>query len=149
MPERNDGALVGDYMSPNVITIRQERSMLDAAMGMIDRNVSSLAVTDKQDRIAGILTERDIVRAVTSRVPSSGTTAGELMTRPIVSIMRNATIEDAAKTMGQNKIRHLVVKDPASHEAIGIITITDLARYLKRNITVKEITDSEVWELFF
>ena len=148
MSQKNEDALVGDYMSPNVITIHQQLSVLDAARRMMDRNVSSLAVTDDKDRIAGILTERDIVRAVTNQVPPSGTTTGDLMTRPVVSIMKDATMEDAARTMGINKIRHLVVKDPNSLEAIGIITITDLARYLKRNIAV-DITDSEVWELFF
>jgi CBS domain-containing protein len=149
MSQKNEGSLVGDYMSTNVITIHQEHSMFDAAKRLMDRNVSSLAVTDEQDRIAGILTERDIVRAVTNQLIPSGTTAGELMTRPVVSILKDATIEDAARTMGLNKIRHLVVKDPSSHEAIGIITITDLARYLKHNIAIEEIMDSEVWELFF
>jgi CBS domain-containing protein len=149
MSQKNEGALVRDYMSPNVITIHQEHSVLDAARRMIDRNVSSLAVTDEQNKIIGILTERDIARAVTNQVPPSRTTTGDLMTRPVLTIMKDSTIEDAAKAMSKSKIRHLVVKDPNSREAIGIITITDLARYLKRNMPLEEVTDSEVWELFF
>ena len=140
---------MGDYMSPDVITIHQKHSVLDAARTLTERNVSSLAVTDEQDRIAGVLTERDIVRAVTGQLVLSESTTGDIMTRPVVSIMKNATIQDAARIMGLNRIRHLVVKDPSTREAIGIITITDLARYLKRHIAVEEITDSEVWELFF
>ena len=149
MSHKNEGALVSDYTSRNVINIHQDNSVLDAAKRMMERNVSSLAVTDEKNRILGILTERDIVRAVTNQLLPRSTTAGKLMTKPVVSIPSDASIEDAAQAMGLNKIRHLVVKDPDNHEPIGIITISDLARYLKHNVASEDITDSEVWELFF
>ena len=145
MSLKHEVVLVGDYMSTTMITINQENSMLDASRKMAERNVSSLAVTDERGRIAGILTERDIVRAVTKHVPPSEVEVSSLMTRPVMSISKDAMIEDAAGIMSRNKIRHLVVRDPLGHEAVGIITITDLGRYLRQTAREQDV-DSEVWE---
>jgi CBS domain-containing protein len=66
----------------------------------------------------------------------------------VVSITLGSTIEDAAKKMVANKIRHLIVVDSRGH-VVGILTVTDLARYLKGHIADERILESEVWELFF
>jgi len=149
MSQKSEGLLVGDYMTTRMITIGQKHSLRDAACRMVERNVSSLAIIDQQDRIVGIFTERDVVRAISSRLTKDGTSVGDLMTRPVVSITKDATIEDAARTMALKNIRHLVVMEPHGQEAVGIITVTDLARYLRKNVANEQILDSEVWELFF
>ena len=149
MAQNHSNALVEDYMTTGMVTINQKRSVLDVAKRMAERNVSSVALTDDKDRIAGILTERDVVKVVTNEVPPRGVTASSLMTRPVVSISKDSPIEDAARTMALKNIRHLLVKDPASQQLIGIITLTDLARYIKQNLADEEIATSEVWELFF
>jgi signal-transduction protein with cAMP-binding, CBS, and nucleotidyltransferase domain len=71
------------------------------------------------------------------------------MTRPLVSISSDSHIEGAARTMASNRVRHLMVTSPRDGQVIGIITVTDLARYLKQNLTDEEIIASEVWQLFF
>lgn len=149
MAQKNGDALVEDYMTTRMITINQKSSVLEVAKRMVERNISSVAITDEKDRIAGILTERDIVKVLAKGVPANGVTASSLMTRPVESISKDSPIEDAARTMALKNIRHLTVKDPNSQQVIGIITLTDLARYLKQNITYEDIGASEVWELFF
>ena len=116
---------------------------------MVERNISSVALTDDKDSIVGILTERDIVKVVTNGVEPKGVTASSLMTNPVVSIGKDTPIEDAARIMALKNIRHLMVTDPSNQKIIGIITVTDLARYLKQNLADEEIVASEVWQLFF
>jgi CBS domain-containing protein len=149
MAQKNDGMLVKDYMSARMVTINKQQSVLDVAKRMTERNVSSVVITDDKDRIVGILTERDIVRSVTNGVEASRASASSLMTHPIVSIEPDLSIEDAARIMAQKKVRHLMVQDPSSQQVIGIITLTDLAKYIKQNLADEDIVASEVWELFF
>lgn len=147
--ENNEDATVADYMTTKMITMGWKDSVLDAAKRMIERNISSIAITDDKDRIIGMLTERDIVKIVANDMPPRGITAGSLMSYPVVSIEKGSSVEDAARVMGQKKLRHLLVEDASNQEMIGIITVTDLARYLKKNLADEELVASEVWELFF
>ncbi len=149
MTQNNIGEIVADYMTTRMITIGWKDSVMDAAKRMIERNISSIAITDDKGRVIGILTERDIVKIVANGVPASGITAGSLMSYPVLSIEKGSSIEDAARVMAQKKLRHLLVEDAVNREMVGIITVTDLARYLKKNLADEELAASEVWELFF
>lgn len=145
----NEGATVADYMTARIITMDGKDSVLDVAKRMAERNISSIAITDEKGKIIGILTERDVVKIVAKAVPPKGITAGSLMSKPVVSIGKGSSVEDAARVMAQKKVRHLLVEDPSSRQIMGMVTITDLARYLRQNLADEEITASEVWELFF
>lgn len=149
MTLKDDGLLVRDYMTTRMVTINQKETVLDVARTMADKNISSVAITDEQDRIVGILTERDIVRSVTKGVAVHSVRASSLMTHPVVSIHPSLSIEEAARIMVKKKVRHLLVEEPRSRRVLGIITLTDLARYLKENLADEAIATSEVWELFF
>jgi CBS domain-containing protein len=59
------------------------------------------------------------------------------------------SIEEAAKIMARQKVRHLLVEDSSGNNIVGIITATDLARYLKQKSQSGELPASEVWEIFF
>jgi CBS domain-containing protein len=146
MVKRDSEATVADYMATRMITIGWKESVLDAAKSMIERNISSIAIINDENRIIGIITERDVVKIVANGVPARGITAGSLMSYPIVSIEKGSSIEDAARVMAQKKLRHLLVED-AGKAIIGIITVTDLARYLKKNLAEEDLAASEVWEL--
>jgi CBS domain-containing protein len=128
---------------------------------MVDWNISSVAITDDEEskKVVGILTERDIVKSIAKGVPPDGITAGSLMSSPILSIRNDQPIEEAALLMIRNKVRHLLVEDPARQRVIGIITTTDLARYLKQRMKETAAREdekeqssellAEVWELYF
>jgi len=149
MAPKNHNVIVEDYMTIDMVRLNQKHSVLDVARKMVEQNISSMALTDDKDNIVGILTERDIIRVVTNEVPADGVTASSLMTHPVVSISKESPIEDAARLMASQKLRHLMVEDPFNHEIVGIITLTDLARYLRQNLTREEIASSDAWELFF
>ncbi len=139
--EENNGHIEG-HMNERMATISSKNSVLDAAKIMAEKNISSLAVTDERNKIAGILTERDIVKIIANEVSPEGITIGSLMSTPPVSINKNASVEEGAQLMLSKRVRHLLVEDPDSHATVGIITTTDLARYLKQKLPIRE-EDSE------
>ena len=170
---------VQDYMNARMVMRDSKATVSELAKVMVDWNVSSVAITDEEDnnkKVIGILTERDIIKSIAKGVSPDGITAGSLMSSPILSIRKDQPIEEAALMMTRNKVRHLLVEDStniAAHSEggriIGMITTTDLARYLKTKMKVTTITTavaredekdeqqpsseqlllSEVWELYF
>lgn len=150
---------VGDYMNTRMVIRDSNATVVEVAKTMTDSNISSVAITDEKGKnVIGILTERDIVKN-TAKGVSGRITAGSLMSTPVVSVKSDMPIEDAARLMLNQKVRHLLVED-AHKRVIGIITTTDLARYLKKRSSLAagasagpvESPDpliSEVWELFF
>lgn len=150
-----------DYMNTRMVRRGSKASVLEVAKAMVDWNISSVAITDDEEskKVVGILTERDIVKSIAKGVPPDGITAGSLMSSPILSIRNDQPIEEAALLMIRNKVRHLLVEDPARQRVIGIITTTDLARYLKQRMKETAAREdekeqssellAEVWELYF
>jgi predicted transcriptional regulator len=165
---------VEDYTNARMVMRDSKASVLELAKVMVEWSVSSVAITDEENnkKVVGILTERDIVKSIAKGVPPDDITAGSLMSSSILSIRKDQPIEEAALLMIRNKVRHLLVEDPSSHNGvIGIITTTDLARYLqkrmKRTAALREdekeqqqqsssssssseqLLLSEAWELYF
>ena len=78
----------------------------------------------------GIVTERDIVRkAIAQGLSPQQTLVSEIMSKPVISVGPEALISDAARVMGDNKIRRLPIT--LGTQVVGILTVTDLARYLQ------------------
>jgi signal-transduction protein with cAMP-binding, CBS, and nucleotidyltransferase domain len=151
---------VEDYANTQMVMRSSKASISEVAKAMVDWSISSVAITDEESKkVIGILTERDIVKSIAKGVPPDGITAGSLMSSPILSIRSDQPIEEAALLMIRNKVRHILVEDPARNRVIGIITTTDLARYLKHRMkqtaageNEKEQSSellAEVWELYF
>ena len=137
---------VQDYMNPNIITLDSYASVLDAAKEMANKKVGSLVIKTSFGNVVGILTERDIVNIIANGVTPDGIIASSLMSSPVMSIHVTMTMEEAARIMIQNKIRHLLVtkkeKGSVSESRIlGILSVTDLARYLlKQTISSSSTT---------
>jgi CBS domain-containing protein len=171
---------VEDYMNTKMVMRDSKASVFELAKVMVDWGVSSVAITDEEDqnnknnkKVIGILTERDIVKSIAKGVPPDGggsgsITAGSIMSSPILSIRKGQPIEEAALLMIRNKVRHLLVEDPdVRNVVIGIISTTDLARYLKKRMkqatadredekegqqpssSSSQVLLSEAWELYF
>jgi CBS domain-containing protein len=142
-------ATVEQYMTLSTKTMDKNADLQDVAKAMIQHNISSIAITKDKSSVIGMLTERDIVKAMASGIPADGVTAGSLMSHPVVTITKDASIEDAARTMMRERVRHLLVQDATTGTISGIITATDLVRYLKKQVPDEVLASSEVWELFF
>jgi CBS domain-containing protein len=143
-----DDIRVEDYMTTTTVTVNFKNSVLDIAKKMLAENISSIPITDDEGEIIGILTERDIIKIIASELPPGGISAMSLMSFPTIKVKRKAPIEEAAKIMATKKLRHLIVEDTYGKRVVGIITVTDLARYLKQKSKAGELPASEVWEVF-
>ncbi len=142
--------LVEDYMTTTTVTMNFKNSVLNIAKKMLAENISSIAITDDEGEIVGILTERDMVKIIANELSPSGISAMSLMSFPTVTVKKKAPIEEAAKIMATKKLRHLIVQDTYGKDVVGIITATDLARYLKQKSRTGEVpAASEAWEVFF
>ncbi|HKZ62086.1 MAG TPA: CBS domain-containing protein [Nitrososphaera sp.] len=139
---------VEEYASTRMVSVDSKKSVLDAATTMIGRNISSVTITDDKNKLIGILTENDIVKLAANRVSLEAITAGSLMSTSLVSISKNSSIEQAAHIMAQKRVRHLLVEDPDDREIVGIITTTDMARYLKQRLASRE-TESILLEAMY
>lgn len=122
------------YMNERLVTINIRSTAKDIAKLMDKSNVSSVLITDDNNDIIGIFTERDIVRIISRDLQPDRIIA---ISPPLVYIDANASMEQASETMLKNKVRHLLVKDPVSKEIVGIITNTDFAKYLRNQSVSK------------
>jgi CBS domain-containing protein len=131
-------------MSNSIETISISDTAEQAAKKMRDMKVGSLFVVDKsksEQQPVGVITERDLVRRVCAEgICSKDIGIERLMSSPIATIERKATIGSAASLMSSNKIRHLLVVNNGEDKLpVGVLSSTDLARYLKANMDVNEV----------
>lgn len=129
---------VGQLMTERLETISPSDTAQEAAKKMRDKKVSSLVVTDLEDKPIGIVTERDLVRQVCTKVINSNDViVHHIMSSPLATIDANSSVEVAADIMIQNKVRHLLVVD--ENKVLGIITPSDFTGYLKEKLNLDDV----------
>ncbi len=122
-------ATLGELMTRELLEVAPEDTLGQAAEAMVERGVGSAVVSDF-GRLIGILTERDLLRAVAGRVHSSEARVREWMTKEPVTASVTTELEEAARTMLDQGFRHLpVVEDD---RAIGIVSIRDVVDWTVR-----------------
>ena len=117
---------VGEIMTSDVLTVDPSDTIGETAQKMVERGVSSAVVSD-YGTLVGIVTERDLTRAVAGRVHSSEARVREWMTSDPITLTPGATAEEAAKIMLDNGFRHVPIVDDG--RAVGIVSIRDVARW--------------------
>ena len=118
-------------MTTEVLTVAPEDTIGEAAQKMVDREVSSAAVSDF-GRLIGILTERDLTRAVAGRTHSSEARVREWMTPDPVTLPPSAAPKEAAEIMLEQHFRHIPVVE--GERAVGIVSIRDVVRWSTEEI---------------
>jgi len=118
--------MVRDVMTKNPRVVRRDTSVQEVVATMNKFNISSVIVV-QEERPVGIITHKDIMsKIVQPRIPPEAVTAREVMSSPIVTIIEDASIEEAAKLMAKKRIKKLpVVRDD---KLVGIITSMDVVR---------------------
>lgn len=115
-----------DMKGHEVYSIQPDRTVYEAIGEMDARHVGGLLVKDGE-QVVGIITERDYMRKVVLKGRSSKETPVEtIMTRELVSITPDHTIEDAMRLMTERRCRHLPVFKDAQLD--GIVSIGDLVK---------------------
>ena len=117
---------VGEIMTSDVLTVDPSDTIGETAQKMVERGVSSAVVSD-YGTLIGIVTERDLTRAVAGRVHTSEARVREWMTSDPITLGPDASADEAAKIMLDNGFRHVPIVDEG--RAVGIVSIRDVARW--------------------
>ncbi|HEU4422979.1 MAG TPA: CBS domain-containing protein [Pilimelia sp.] len=118
-----------DIMTPDAMCVGEDENMLSAARKMAELDVGSLPICGNDDRLKGMLTDRDIVVKVLAQGGDPGSTkAGELAQGKPVTIGADDDAEEILRTMAQHQVRRLPVID--GHRLVGIVSLADVARGL-------------------
>ena len=116
---------ISDVVQQRKIAIRPEQSVQDAAKIMTEQRVSSLLV-EEQDKLVGIITDRDLRSRVTASGWPASTQVSQVMTRQPHSIDKHAYLYEAVQQMSQHNIHHLPVLDAGI--CCGMLSATDVIR---------------------
>jgi CBS domain-containing protein len=115
---------VADALRERVVAITTDQTLEEAARIMLDRGVTALAVIDVDSRDPGIITERDLGRAMASDADPRKQVVRDFLTADVIAATSDWTLERAARTMTKGHIRHLMVVD--EHKVIGILSMTEI-----------------------
>jgi len=125
---------IRDIMEKNVVTIEDDKTALDAANLISEKDVSFLVIM-KNNIPIGVLSESDFVK----RLAADDKKASEVIVSEIMSsnfrwVEPETEIEDAIQKMLNNNIRRLVILD--NNKLVGVITQTDLTGFLRDKLLV-------------
>jgi CBS domain-containing protein len=123
-----------DVMSSDAECVQETDTILDAAKRLAELDVGAMPICGEDERLKGMLTDRDIVVKVLAqgKDPSS-TKVSELAEGKPVTIGADDPIDEALRTMADHKVRRLPVID--GHQLIGIVSQADIARNIDEEKT--------------
>jgi CBS domain-containing protein len=116
--------LARDHMSRDLLTVAPDERLTAVAQRMVERDVGAALVTDAS-RLTGILTERDVLRAVAAGIEDE-TMVSDWMTRDPETMAPDEPTLHAAVLMIHGGFRHLPLTD--GDEVVGMLSIRDLMR---------------------
>jgi CBS domain-containing protein len=111
----------------NVVTIKPTADLTAAVKLLAERRIGAVVILGANHRIVGILSERDIVRALAEHGPTAlNKPVGQVMTRDVKTCSEDDTIERLMSRMTTGKFRHMPVVEQGS--LIGIVSIGDVVK---------------------
>ncbi|WP_412752133.1 CBS domain-containing protein [Krasilnikovia sp. M28-CT-15] len=118
-----------EIMTPDVSCIAETESLAEAGRMMADLDVGSLPICGDDNRLKGMITDRDIViKVVAERRDPADVSASELAQGKPVTIGADDDVDEVLRTMASHKVRRLPVID--GHQLVGIVAVADVARAL-------------------
>ncbi len=127
----------------NVATVVVDDSVFDAAKLMAEKNIAALVVVDSQDRIIGIITERDMTqRVLAAGLDGTATPVGTIMTKSPDTLSPDDSAGDALELMQTRNYRHLPVVDDG--KCIAVVSIRDLYASVKEALE-QDIRETEAF----
>ena len=119
--------LVKDLMTKDVFTLREDGKIFSASEAMTFRNIRHIPIVDKENKLVGIVTSRDLLNSLARELMPLQ--VKDIMTRATITVTPDVTVHMATEIMLGNKFGCLPVIDK-SNKLVGIITETDLLKEL-------------------
>jgi CBS domain-containing protein len=112
-----------------VISVTPDTPVAEVARVIAQRRIGAVMVLDDRSGVLGIVSERDIVRALATRANGiEGQRAEDLMTREVVMVGPHTPVDAALRVMDEHYFRHLPVVDAAGR-LLGLVSVRDLVRH--------------------
>jgi CBS domain-containing protein len=124
---------VSSIMSHPVRTANETDTIQDACKTLIKNDIGSVIAINQSNNPSGIITERDIVRHLSEEPVSFQTRTSQIMSKPIVTIHPNGSLQDALQTMQSRDIHRLVVVSDDGKNMMGILTDKDIFKFILKN----------------
>jgi CBS domain-containing protein len=131
---------VGDIMTSGPIILRHDQLVADAARVMRDQAVGLVLVT-QEDRLYGVLTDRDIVVRAIAESGGPDTELAGICSRHVVAVNAGDDAAEAVRLMREHAVRRLPVID--SGQVVGLVSLGDLAAGREKNSAVADISAAE------
>ncbi len=110
-----------------VYSLQEDASLRDAILILNSKNIGVVLVTDKQGNLSGILSERDIIRrALVQETGFRDEPVSKTMTKKVLSVTTDASIDDVMALMTNSRFRHVPVVDGGTIH--GVISIGDVVK---------------------
>jgi CBS domain-containing protein len=123
---------IRDIMTKGVECVRPDDTLQEAARRMKELDVGPMPVCGDEDKIVGMLTDRDIaIRAAAEGKDPKTTMVQDAMSQDVIWCFEDQDLEEAARLMQERKVRRVLVMDRDKHLA-GIVSLGDLALESKR-----------------
>jgi CBS domain-containing protein len=114
---------VRELTSHATVTVGPGHTLRDAARIMAEHKVGSAVIRDAEE-LAGIVTERDVLRAVAESTDLDTTEVGSFMTREVITASPDWDVAEAARAMITHRVRHLVVYEGG--QLLGVLSVRDV-----------------------
>jgi len=127
------------HKGATVWTIGPNATVFEAIQIMADKNIGAVLVTDN-DKLVGIISERDYTRKVALRGKSSKELkVAEILTRPVIHVAPGQTIEECLRLMTDHRVRHLPVLE--GEKIAGVVSIGDLVNWVisAQSTTIRQL----------
>ena len=123
-----------EVMSPGAECVQTDQSASDAARLMAELGVGALPICGRDDKIKGVVTDRDLVlKVMAPDRDAAGFPAGSLNQSEAVTIGADDDTDEVLRTMREHQVKRLPVID--GHRLVGMVAIADIARSLPHNAT--------------
>lgn len=124
----NVAHVLSDKPNDAVYSIQPEATVLEAIRLMAEKGIGALVVTNPEQHVIGIFSERDYTRKVALlERTSKDTTVSEIMTSKVFTVTKKTQVADCLEIMTKNHLRHLPVVDEHA-KLIAMVSIGDLVK---------------------
>ncbi len=108
-----------------VVTVSSTATLVEAARTLVDHRIGALVVTDDAERLLGIISERDLTKAIVDH--GAGLVdqrVGDVMSHPVVTVAPDESVIEALYLMNSKHIRHIAILD--RNRLVGMLSIRDV-----------------------
>lgn len=110
----------------SIVTIQPGLTVREAIALLLDHNIGSLPVVEGAGKLIGIITERDIIRALAKDETIFADSVEQFMTRDVITGLPQDDLESVANTMTEQRFRHLPIME--GNKLVGIVSIGDVVK---------------------